>query len=503
MQFDLAMEPRRLLHAEALRVPTSFALCHANGTGTKNFGQQFFPMDQLETVLGELPSLPNFSSMHTWITQNTLRANTRNRRVSSVILLNAIWVDIDLTHPPKAFIDAGLKPSHGGQGHLTDRDAFNASELLLMDLEYAGLPRPSCVIATGGGLCLKWIFDQPIPSAARARWTSLQRHVVKRVGEIRSGLEGICDWAWPVDSSVSDAARILRLVNSPNPRWGSTCKMLWDRGPDYDFNVLADEILPYSQDEVKAYRARAATFKTWDQNRNKAAAAGLVRCRTASGRDEHDQMLRDEAVRELWTLRFEIGRQHLANIGGPSIGARNSTWWPMATALAWSCGGDQPLLMRNLAALHQDLYQARGWTWNEACSSAANVLSRLRAGTLYRFKRDTWLEKMGISPAEAGRLQQEVAGSLGHNARRGEWHHGAMGFTKLRDLDFPDWMAAVRSRQAQAGRRSAEIRQTTNGPEKRQQARELAARGLSGRQVAAELGVNQSTVARWLRVEDE
>lgn len=503
MQFDLVLEPRRLLHAETLKVPASFALCRASGPGAGDFTQKFFQMDQLDTLLRELPGDPDFSNTHTWISQNTLRPHARNRRVGSVILLNAVWVDIDLRHPPQAFTDAGLKVPHGGAEGLTQVDAHLSAELLLMDLEGEGLPTPTCIIGTGGGLCAKWVFDQPIPSSARARWTSLQRHLVERVGAIRGdlagyGLEG--GWAWPVDKKASDAARILRVVNSYNPRWGAACRMIWDEGREHDFNVVADQVLPYTQDEVNAWRAQSATWKGWDKNRAKASAASLVRARVPGHHGAHEHLLEDEAVRDLWTSRFELGRLHLANRGGPAVGERNSTWWAMAVALAWSCGDEQNL-QRSLAALHQDLYQSKGWTWGEALAAASSVIGKLRAGAGYKFKTTTWLEAMGISSAEASRLRPEGSAGNGHNAKRAEWTHGTMGFERLSGLEFNDWKVIVRDRQAQAGRRSAEVRVTTVGPEKHRKAQELAAGGLSQRKVAALLGVNQSTVARWLRDE--
>ena len=511
MQFDLVTEPRRLLHAEALRVPTSFALCTASGTGAKNknFTQRFVEMDQLDVALNELPELPGFGNTHAWISQNTLRGGARNRRISSVVLLNAIWVDLDVRHPPPEFTAAGLKAPHGGTDSFSEDEAHHCTELLLMDLENAQLPPPTCVIGTGGGLCAKWIFDQPVPSSARARWTSLQRHLVDRVAAIRGDFSGLGidgSWAWPVDTKVCDAARILRVVGTVNPRWGATCRMLWDAGPEHDFNVLADSVLPYTQEEVKEWRARAATWKGWDRNRAKATAAGFVHAVRAKApgaqgaHGDHDHMLEDEAVRSLWTSRFELGRAWLAARGGPGVGERNSTWWPMATALAWSCGGEEHDLLRSLAALHQDLYLGKGWTWAEALASAGNVIGKMRAGEGYKFTSGKWLEKMGISPAEAGRLQPDQLVSVsGHNANRAGWAVGAMNFERLKGLEYGRWEKEVRGRQAQAGVRSAATRRTTHGIEQHHKAIQLSASGHSTRQVAAVLGIDQSTVSRWLR----
>ncbi|MEO9190551.1 MAG: hypothetical protein ABI224_11220 [Acetobacteraceae bacterium] len=125
-----------------------------------------------------------------------------------------------------------------------NREAERLAGLLDLQIEDAGLPAPTYIIATGGGLCAKLLFDTAIPSTSRPRWQSLQRQIVQKVGEIE-GRFGDRAWRWPVDYQACYAARVLRLVGSHNPRWDAACTIVWDHGKPRDFEQLADELPKY------------------------------------------------------------------------------------------------------------------------------------------------------------------------------------------------------------------------------------------------------------------
>ncbi len=174
--------------------------------------------------------MPDRHRRHFWISQATLRAGAKNRRISSIVSLNAIWVDIDLRHPSPDF-DKSKLPAQGADGHF---DYELLAKILVQMMLDAGLPEPTLIIATGGGLCAKLLFETPVPAMARARWQSLQHEFVRRIGAIYSA-----KIAWPVDYSACDAARILRLVGSHNPRWDAQCRIVHESGKRYDFDQLA------------------------------------------------------------------------------------------------------------------------------------------------------------------------------------------------------------------------------------------------------------------------
>lgn len=487
-------EPHRLLKPHAVRAPGARATFCTLAGGV--WRQQQADLDQLDHLMTAALVEPVPGTGY-YITQSTLRPGSWSRTLSSVMLLNAAWVDIDLAHPPENFMKAGLRGPGG--------NSANLAALLVRQIIDASLPPPTYVVATGGGLVPKWIFSEPLPVAARARWQSTQTHLMNRIEQIVIG-PGV---RWPVDRSASDAARVLRLVGSVNPRWMAPCWICWDGGEEYRFGALADAVLPYTADELAARRAAAIAGKEWDANRVRAAAAGL-RARRGSTIQPADQtlqgiesMMSDEAARGLWVARFEFGREVLAARGGAAERGRNNHFWPLASALAWSCGGNEELLKRDLALLHQDLFRAGGWTWQEALGAASSVVARLKQpvgqGTgNYKFTTKRWLEVLGVTDAEL----KEHGHLLGIGAGGGKAPHarnaGVMGMEPMKGLSYEAWLSTTRERQAKGGAYAAKHRKSTRPEQVRQMARELAAQGQSTRQIGVVLGVNQSTVSRWL-----
>ena len=496
LALDLLVEPQKLYQPDKLRVPGRFALCWRQGEEGK-IQQELYDVSQLDEVMRYVARLSDRDQRHIWISQNTLVPYATNRRISSVMLLNAVWVDIDLAHPPKNFPADELPP------WAADKDAELLAQMLVMQVEDEVGLTASQVVATGGGLLLRFNFDEALPAVARPRWTSVQKHLVKIVTELRPAawLPDTPQWRWPVDAGASDASRILRLVGTVNPRWGNRCRVVYDSGKRYGFDELADHLLPYTRDEVAAFRVQMAEANRWTRNRQKAAAVG-IRTGKLSPEAVKQDLIADEAVRALWASRFEFGRELLTARGGAHKGRRNNWFWPMATALAWSCSGVEQLT-HELAALHHQYFTHKGWSRGEAMQAAGSVLNRLREGRdkLYKMRSLTFAELLEATPDELREFGHILSGSGStHNLRRGEWQQGVMGFEKMQGLSANAFIAETRRRQAEAGRYAAETRKTNHSQELREKARQLATDGLSTRQVAEQLGVNQSTVVRWLKV---
>jgi hypothetical protein len=509
---NLAIEPRRLYKPESRQdQPGCFALCHIThdvGDGKKGkMHQDLFDISRLDWVLDQVRRMPkrDLEQNHFYISQATLVPNARFRRISSIMLLNAIWIDIDLAHPPKYF-DQALLPA--GNHHQAD----HLAALLRKQIIDAGLPEPTCVIGTGGGLCVKWVFNEAISIRARPRWDSVQRHVLGKVAAII----GDGGSRWPVDSNAIDAPRILRLVGSHNKRWDAPCRMLIDNGPQFDFDYLADEILPYTREEVRNYRsksaANAAAGKEFDKNRAKAKKVGIWKAGqkiVLPGGDGHDQSVQaqisDEARRVLWDARFAFGDALLSLRGGAQVGQRNNCLWPMALALANSCTSSADLL-KEIASLHHSHFKSHGWTLEDSMASAASIIRQRAQGKdkLYRLPNKTFLEKMEVTTSELATLAAEgiVLGSgSGHNANRAKWDHGTMGFKPMSGLAFDVYLAETRRRQALAGPRSAEVRGApANAIRQDVRAKAVLMRnsGVKQADIAKELGVSQGTVSNWI-----
>jgi len=483
-------EPHRLLKPHSVRAPGARSTFCTVAGGV--WRQQQIDLRQLDHLMTAALVEPEPGTSY-YITQSTLRPGSWSRTLSSVMLLNACWVDIDIDHPPENWAKLYRPPSG---------DPAGLAALLVEQIIDAGLPRPTYVVATGGGLAPKWLFREPLPVVARARWETVQTYLLNRLEQIAVA-PGV---RWPVDRSSSDAARVLRLVGTVNQRWGTPCWICWDGGDEYDFGWLADNVLPYTAAQLAEWRAQVARGKEWDANRSRATAAGFRVRRSVApmppAQIDIEEQISGEAARGLWVARFEFARAVIAARGGAPKNGRNNHFWPLATALAWSCGSVETRLRQDLARLHQDLFQAKGWTMDEALSSASSVLTRLNQpvgeGTgNYRFTRKRWLECLSITPDELKEYGHLLG--TGTGAAPSPRNVGAMGLEPIRGLDYGDWLAETRSRQALGGAYAAMHRKTTHHEGAKQRAAEMKKEGRSQQEIAAELSVSQQTISRWLK----
>lgn len=268
--------------------------------------------------------------------------------------------------------------------------------------------------------------------------------------------------------------------------------MVWDGGTQHDFDYLANEILPYTREEVSDFRANFKIYEAFDANRQAAHAAGIRKHKALA----HQSLIADEAARSLWVQRYEFGKAVLTDRGGVLEGSRNNMFWPMANALAWSCAGDN--LQQELSALHHTLFSGDGWSRGEAMVSAGMVLRKIKTGTPYKMRTATFLKALEVTSAELN-AHSNLLGSSTHNIYKHDWKVGAMGFARMRDLSSDDFIAETKRRQGLAGARSAETRKTTHDPELREKARMMANSGMSQECIAAELEVAQASISRWLK----
>lgn len=493
-QLDLLLEPQRLYHADQITIPARFALCTKQDA--QPIRQEFFDVARLDWALRQVE---NVKDRNVWIGQATLKPHATNRRISSIILLNAVWCDIDIKHPGKDY--KGIMP----MGDVSnDKEATRMAGLLAQDLEAEGLPAPTCIVATGGGLCVKWVFETAIAAAARPRWQSLQKHINQRIAGI-VGKAGDLSWSWPVDAKATDAPRVLRLVGTHNPKWNAPCRIVWDFGQQWDFDYLADEVLPYTRDEVLQFRESAKLRaenkpQNWAENRERADALGI--------KSKKSLLIEDEAARGLWSYRLELAKAVFDARGGVKEGHRNNYFWPLANALAWSCtGADQ--LIHELAALHQAYFSHKGWTRGEAMQAAATVLRRVKEPQgwntgLYKIPNQLFFDKLDITKEEVREFGSSPEG--GRKQNRAGWKVGVMGFEPMRGLEFDAYLAETRRRQTEAGRVAGRVAGSKNLPvvptnkasdDKRAKAQLMRNSGVTFRAIADELGVSVGAVHKW------
>jgi hypothetical protein len=171
--------------------------------------QTSYHLSQLSEVIAaaEKMRLPDF------YVSNALYASKRSRQISNVKSLQVAWVDLDC-------YNQGIDPTPDFVEKLIARACF------------AGIPSPSHVVSSGRGLYLKWLLDKPVPDSLLPAWNQVQRALSQLYVDLGA------------DIKSTDAARVLRVVNTMNPkvaaagRHGGLVGVVWDGGQRHSFESL-------------------------------------------------------------------------------------------------------------------------------------------------------------------------------------------------------------------------------------------------------------------------
>ena len=134
------------------------------------------------------------------------------RRVDRLAELNALYVDLDVYRKPYLNV-----PRH------------EVVSLARLHLAAIGLPDPSYIIDSGRGLYILYLID-PCPARALPRWTEAERFLVALLEPFGS------------DAACADAARVLRIPGTTNPKAGAIVSVVDGVGMRYGFDGLADAI---------------------------------------------------------------------------------------------------------------------------------------------------------------------------------------------------------------------------------------------------------------------
>lgn len=128
------------------------------------------------------------------------------RAKASVIHYKAIWIDVDVKE---------------GKGYATLEEALDAIFRFVAD---AGLPTPSAIVYSGGGVHVYWISDRPL---VKAEWWSYAHGLKSEV--LRLGLK--CD-----AGLTTDEVRVLRVPGTYNNKTDTPRPVrLAHLGASYDF----------------------------------------------------------------------------------------------------------------------------------------------------------------------------------------------------------------------------------------------------------------------------
>ncbi len=306
------------------------------------------------------------------------------RRIARLAQCGALAVDVDFHKVER------MRGSH----------PLGALEDCRVVLESARLPQPSIAIASGRGLYLLWLHE-PIPRQALPRWNACQRElwqILKPLGADRGAL---------------DAARVLRLIGTRHSRASVTVEALTPPGAVWQFDGLADEILPYTRAEIADFRIkRAARAAKRSPNGPLAGTCAEFNIGT----------LWESRLTDLQTLR------RIRWFGDLPSGERDSWMFLAGNAMSYLVPPER--LERELFALAREV---AGWHDWESRSRMHSIFTRahmaargervtwegVEVDPRYRFRSETIIELLGItaeeqralrvliSPAEKGRRRDE------------------------------------------------------------------------------------------------
>lgn len=208
--------------------------------------QRMMPLHTLPYVLEQ--HTKNFEQYNqtngkadTWISQATFNGWQNDngqtiafRRKTTLASIATLFCDLDYYKDEK----------------LKDLSADKMADMVLLHCNKNEIPLPSIIIDTGRGLQIKWYHEQ-IPRKALTRWEACSSHLVNAFNSLGC------------DAQVRDATRILRVLHTVNQKSGKIVRVVW-LNPDqktHKFNDLCNAVLPYTQDQIKEFRANAKQKK--------------------------------------------------------------------------------------------------------------------------------------------------------------------------------------------------------------------------------------------------
>ncbi|WP_417796541.1 helix-turn-helix domain-containing protein [Terasakiella pusilla] len=185
-------------------------------------------------------------TLDTYISQNVFERP--NRRTLNLQTISHGYVDLDTYNIEK----------------LSKMAAEDIAAEILAFCDANKISPPSMIIDSGRGLYLKYVWSSLIPAQAAGRAIAVNRKLVEIFA------------AFGADPKCVDMSRILRVVGSINTKTGRPCRVIWAELPlkTYSFDKFADEVLPYTYEQVKAFREKKAKMLSLAQ------AKGLRKVKT-------------------------------------------------------------------------------------------------------------------------------------------------------------------------------------------------------------------------------
>jgi hypothetical protein len=366
-----------------------------------------------------------------------------NRRTVNLARIGLSFIDLDTYRSPIA--------------HLRDREVV---EFVRTRCDEERVPDPSLMVASGRGYYAKWLFDKPIPRDALPRWNAVQQRLIGALRDVGA------------DAGARDVSRVLRVVGTTNEKTGERVRIMWSNDVDgapvrYGFDKLADEtldLLRQSHHERKDERDVDRIVRTGKQ---RAALLSTAFTQTS-----------------LWWARLEDLRRLVklrSYCNGVPEGYRDWFLFVAVTALGWCVNPN--VVYREIAALGREfaptLSRADWYSYTSTTRNRARASWGSDHEERYRYTTARLIERLSITPAEMRHLSTLIDSD------------------EKRRRDRED----IQKRRRAAGAVPRDV-YIGRAAERAVAARNLAATGLSQREIAAALGISVSAVNGYLVEED-
>ena len=315
--------------------------------------------------------------------------------------------------------------------------------------ECNGIPEPNFVVYSGRGIHLYWLLDN-VPAQALPRWRAVQKI--------------LCE-AFNGDPKATDPTRVLRVVGSINSKTGERVTGELIHTGCYDFNLFCDEVLPYSQVEVRDFRAAKARRDALKKADAKAHRK-MVRQYNAKAKQWAEEKEAKASrktgknigsIYQRWYKVYEdlLAIQNHFWFGGiREQGYRNHMLYHTANALSWFTHGDA--LEREILATARIMVP--DFTDAATKSHCGSVIKRAKASAKggeelrYKYKRETLWEEfkplIGGEPELVQSLRAIIPNEL-HEERRANRDRVAEGRYKKSKDDFAKQKREVRKMLSQ------------------------------------------------------
>lgn len=440
--------------------------------------QVMYPVDRMPWVLNQYAEESRKYKSDFYMSMATFVAG--KRRAALLQDISIVWIDFDY-----------YKLEHFG--NWTPERFNNYLEDIIMDM---GLPLPSFTIASGRGIYANWVLDTALPRAALPRWKAVMREL-----NIKFALLG----ADPKATLPTQIMRVVGSTNSRQPIWypdnEKTVRILECRTDEtgnaekHNFEYLAECILPYTREEVAAYKmSRHFEQKKFTQYSANTTALleylqSIRKGSLSEIRPEFRSIIAYDDAASLWTYRCEALRSIAKSWGGISDGQGRNDWcWITSNAIEWISTTKH--FRYDVAEVLRELIPS--YSNKQIVRSTSAITARVKAGEpLYYMKNSTLCQKLNISE-ELLKLHMPKL-----NSHLKSVNVGVMGFDPIRNKLFPEYLTITKHRQSLSAERTNLIQKSAN-EDKKVSARIMKATGMSNRAIGRELGVDHKTVAKWL-----